>query len=805
MAINPSSTPFPDILAPKEEKSTNEYGLSYARAIWGDRIANQDTYNENRRIFLRNREYAEGLQSMQNVKERKAITDTSYLNLDFRPVNIIATTIDNIVGKLCRLEYRPTCTPLDSESKNERDRYRDKLRTNRFLKQFSDQLEPLTGMPLVDKGMKIPETDEEEEIYMQMNFKWASSVAMEEGLSFVHKANGFPEVKEAVLRDLLTNKISAIRTYYDEDYNIKYERIDVLDLAYPFTKTEDFKNINQIGIFRELTLGEIAKMRNFSAEELHDIGKANAGRSTNGSWQWGDNFRDSVYFNTNQVPQYYSFLISVLDFEFLGIDKEVREFKTVKRRKYLNDLKTEDIDNATGEVISRSIQNRYEGSWIVGTDHLVKYGKAKNMTRERISGSYSPRTELTISIIAPNMFNMKNKSHVERMIPHEEQIQLAHLGLQGALIKAKPNGVAVDVRGLVDAALAMGEGMQPIDLLKIYELTGNLVYSSSDANGDIVNSKVITELRGGAGGLIQEFITAYQFERQLINEVIGYNSVVDGSSPRPDVGLGQQKNAIEATNNSLAPIFNAHLKLVGQANKKTALMIQDCIEHNNEAFINAIGAHSTTILEYGKKLAFIQMGIDIELLPDDLEKAEINEQIRLAQMSVPPLLTPSDVIRVRQLMKTNVKLAGQLLSYLEEKNRKTRMEESAALQKQNGDIQMQSAQAATQGAMQADAVATENKIKYLQAETQAKSQLSSQDFEQQMQLLTTQLQGQGAHKHADNMTKLAVQNLANEGKVEQQEISNDHEHEMSEKDHDQTIEQEAFKSLVTPKKEPAKK
>lgn len=805
MAENTSSAPFPDILAPKEEKVTKEYGLAYARAIWNERILNQDTFNETRRIFLKNREYAEGMQSIQNMKDRKGVTDTSYLNLDFRPVNIIAPTIDNAVGKLMRLDFKATCTPLDSESKNERDDYRNKLRAARFLKGFSDQIEPLTGMPLVEKGMKIPETDEEEEIFMQMNFKYASSVAMEAAFRFVHSSNMFPAVKEKVLRDLLENKIAVIATYYDEDYNIKYERVDFLDLIIPFSNKDDFSDITQFGRIRYYTIGDIANMGNFTDEELHHIAKLNAGRNNNTKdWMWGNTY-DSTYFKSNIVPGYYSFKITVMDFEFLGLDKEVREFKTVKRRKYLNNIPLYDVANATGEIISKQVQNRYEGTWIVGTDYLVKYEKTKNMPRERVQGSYSPKTTLSINIISPNIFNMKNKSHVERMIPHEDQINLAHLGFQTFLIKAKPPGVAVDIQGLLDAAKGLGETMKPLDVLKIYEATGNLVYSSIGEDGTVINSKVITELRGGVGDAIKGFMEVYQFERQLINEVIGYNSAVDASSPDSNALVGVQEHAIEATNNSLSPIFNALLRLINNANKRTALMIQDCIEHNNEAFITAIGQHSTEVLEIGMKLAYVQMGIDIELIPNDEDKALINQQIQLGQMAVPPLLTPSDVIRINQVMKESVKLAAQLLVYLEEKNRKARMQESQALQKQNGDIQMQSAQAATQGAIQTDAELTKNKGSLIQMEGQIKSKLSAQEFEQQKQLLVLQGQISNAAVMANNQTKVVVQDMANESKMKEQKAAHEHEESISEKEHEQAIQQTAFDALVTPKKEPAKK
>lgn len=805
MAENTSSTPFPDILASKEIKLTKEYALAYARAMWNERVLNQENYAETRRVFLRNREFAEGMQSVENVKERKGITDTSYLNLDYRPVNIIATIVDNVTGKLLKLDYRVSCTPLDPESKNERDDFLNQIRTARFLKPLSDQLEPMTGMPLVDKSMKVPESDEEEEIFMQMNFKYASSVAMEEAFEFVNAANNFPTVKEAVIRELLTNKIAAVDTYYDEDFNIVEEFVDWLDLIVPFSKFDDFNNIPHIGRLRYFKLGEIANMGDFTDDQLYQIAKLNTGRNDNANnWTWGTDYQ-STYFTPNQLPGYYNFNITVLDFQFLGIDKEVREFKTVKRRKYFNDISSQDATNSTGDVTSKTFQNRYQGKWIVGTDYLIKYGKAENMPREKIAGSYSPKTPLSISIIAPNLFNMKNKSHVERMIPHEEQIQLAHLGFQTFLIKAKPPGVSVDIQGLLDAAKGMGEEMKPIDILKIYESTGNLIYSSITENGEVINSRVITELRGGVGDAISEFIKVYQFERQLINEVIGYNSAVDGSTPSSQALVGVQEHAIEATNNSLSSLFNAHLRLINNSNKKKGLMIQDSIEHNNEAFVMAIGQQSTSILEYGKKLAYVQMGINIELMPTDEDKALINQQIQLGQAAQPPLLNPSDVIRINMVMKQNVKLAAQLLVYLEKKNRDDRMKEAQAAQQQNGQIQQQSAQAATQGQIQADAEATKNKKDLAQFQAQLDSAAANQAFEYAKELLLVKGSVDERLAGINSNTKVAVQHMSDSADITKQHIVNEHEHNISEKEHQQTISEEAFKSIVAPKKEPAKK
>ncbi len=819
------SSPFPDILAPKEEKATDAYGLKYAQAIWGTHTINLVQYNDQRQRDIINRQYAEGLQSIEKMKTRKGIATTSYLNLDYSPVNIIATTVDNIVGKLSNIPYKIQCNAIDPESKSRFDDYRKNLYAEMFLKPYSDQLEKASGIPLVAKNKKLPETDEEAELHLKMNYKEEASIAMEEAFNYVFSSNMFEISREEILRDLVTLKRAAILRYYDENWNIKVERVDPVDVVTPFSKYADHRNDQYGAIIMSYTIGQLSVMGDFTDEQLYDMARNQAEKNNNAVWNWGTSYEGYYSSNTFQGTRpYYNFNIQVLQFYFLAIDKEVREIKSVKRkdgilRNYVNKVK--EGDAVEGETVSKKIQNLYQGKWVIGTKIIFNYKRAENIPREKIKGSYMPTATLPLKIIAPGIYDMQNKSHVERMIPHEDAINLASLQMQTLLIKMKPPGVAMDIQGLLDAAKGMGYEGKPIEISKIYEQTGNYVYSSINEDGQVINGKVITELRGGLSDAMSQLISVYQFQRNLINEVIGYNTAVDASSPDSNALVGVQRNAIQATNNSLRPLFKGHLNLIESVCKDLGLMIQDCIEEDNESFINAIGTYATKTLEYGKKLAFVQMGIKIELLPDDEEKMEINEQIKLGQMSNPPLLTPSDVGRIRQVMKEDLKLAYQLLVYLEEKNRKNKMDESSALQAQNGQIQQQSAQSAAQAQAQLDQTLTQNKIAVIQAQAQAEDANAQKEFERTMQLQALKNEGLFTVAEISNGGKVSVQKAANDGKIVAAHVASetsivkehiihnskvvqkhlDHESEIKKglQEHDNTIEQIEKEAEVAPK------
>lgn len=798
MADENTLSPFPDILASKERKAATEYGLQYAKAIWGTYQTNALQYSVQRQNDIICRQYAEGFESIEKYKMLKGIPNTSYLNLDFSPVNIIATTVDKIVGRMSAVGFKIQCNAIDPESKSKYDDARNAMLADMFLKPYSDEIEQRTGVPLVPKGKYVPANDDEVELHMQLNYKEDASIAMEEAFNFVFSSNMFEHSREMVLRDLVVLKRAAIQRFYDEDWNIRVERVDPVDVITPYSKYDDFRNIPYIAIIKSYTIGELAVMKNFTPEQLYEIAKINAGKNSNPVWNWGVSYEGYYRSNDDTLSApYYNFNIQVLEYYFLAIDKTVTEYKVQRRRKKFKKIKADDQRDPEAEQIEKDIQNLYQGKWIINTDFVIKHERAYNIPREKINGSYSPKATLPIKMIAPGIYDMKNKSDVLRMIPHEDAINLASLSLQTTVIKAKPPGVAVDVRGLMDAAKALGNSTKPMDVLKIYEQTGNLIFSSITEENDVINNRVITELRGGVSDAFRSFIELWQFHKQQIFEVVGINPNMDPSSADPDVGLGVQDNAIQATNDSLRPLFNAHLRLVDIVAKEISLMVQDCLEYDNEAFISAIGAHSTKILEMGKKVAMAQIGIKIELLPDDKEKQSIEQLLGLGIES--QTLFASDAFRIRNVMKQNPKLAEQLLVFLEAKNRKDASDTAMQQQQQNGEVQMQAAQAASEANMQAQQMQIQMETERLKIEFELKNQFEEAQFQRQMKLQELKNQGLYVVAEINSGGKVEVQRAANEGKVVTQHVANEGKEITEHLKHDATSKHIVLESIVNPK------
>jgi len=873
---------FPSFTATRDEKAKDSYGLRYARAIWSEYSKNSTLFNTRRQRDIINRKYAEGLESIQKYKDRLDLNgDTSYLNLDFSPVNRIATIVDNIVGKMMNQNYKIQCNPIDPESKTQYDKHRAELYADMFLKQFSDETEKITGIPLINKGRSVPGSDEEAELDLKLKYKPAASIAMEKAIKFVFINNDAETIRRKIIRDLIVLKRAATYRYYDEQKNIRYEYVDPVDLITPYSKYEDFHNIPYQAVLKQYQIGELAQMNpSFTEEQLFEIAKTQAGKNNNPIWSWSNSY-EGYYDNDGLTASrpYYNFNITVMEFFFLSINKEVRTKKINPKGGFFFDKKSDKftgevspetiviVDNGSKwgikgeamevgkavaktmvdaqkyfakikndkkqsslEVINKQVQYRYEGKWIPGTEFIWQYKMSENIDRENISGSYSPKTELPIVIIAPGIYDMENKSLVERMIPHEDQINLINLKTQQLLIKAKPPGVAIDLEGMDTIVAGMGNPnnakMDAIEITKMYEQTGSYTFRSRDKNGQAINGRVIDPLENGIGKDFAVLFAAYNNELQKMNDVIGYNSAVDASSPDSEALVGTQKMAVQASNNALRPIFTYANDLIVRQVRRIALMIQDSIAYNNEAFIGAIGAYSTETLNYGKKIAFNQFAIDIEMLPDDEERMQLEGLINLGIEQ--GVLMPSDVVRVRAVLKEDVKSAAQLMVLLEEKNRKNAEASKMADIEANGQMQMQSAQVAAQSNAELDKIVTANKIALIEAQKNADIEKARFEFDLQMQLQSLKNNGAEivAYINSDKATgvqetinegkkevakiagqvTLAKETIAHEGKIREKMVDHESNIQRGYQDHDSKSEQIVLAAKVKPKeKVPAKK
>jgi hypothetical protein len=281
--------------------------------------------------------------------------------------------------------------------------------------------------------------------------------------------------------------------------------------------------------------------------------------------------------------------------------------------------------------------------------------------------------------------------------------------------------------------------------------TGSVIGRSFTSDGEMNPGKVpIQEIQSGSGGQkMQSLIGTYNYYMQMIRDTTGLNEARDGSTPDKNALVGIQKLAAANSNTATRHILQAGLFLTSEVAGCLSLRISDILEYSptKNAFIQAIGTHNVATLDEMKNLHLYDFGIFIELMPDDEEKAmlENNIQMALQQQSI----DLEDAIDVREIK--NIKLANQILKI----RRKKKQEKDQLIQQQNiqaqsqaniqaqqsaAELEVQKAQAMVQTDMQLEQMKAQLDAQKQAQEVEYKKQLMELEFQMNMQLKSMEVE-----------------------------------------------------------------
>ena len=229
----------------------------------------------------------------------------------------------------------------------------------------------------------------------------------------------------------------------------------------------------------------------------------------------------------------------------------------------------------------------------------------------------------------------------------------------------------------------------------------------------------------------------------MIRSVTGLNEARDGSSPDPNSLVGVQKLAALNSNVATRHILNASLYITKTLAECLSIRTADVLEYADfkDEFAMQIGKYNLAILEDIKDLYLYDFGIFIEMMPDEEQKAMLEQNIQMALSKQD--INLEDAIDIREL--ANIKMANQLLKVKRKAKQVAEQQQKAQEQQMQAQMQMQAQQAAAQLQMQTNQAETQSKIavkeaevafdiQKLQMEAQLKQTLMQTEFEMQMQL-----------------------------------------------------------------------
>ena len=645
---------FPDQVVPDEVKQSIDYGRQVGRAIEGDWFSGTRTgvagrYNTNYNNFRNLRLYSRGEQPVQKYKDELAINgDLSYLNLDWKPVPIIPKFVDIVVNGMDNKIYDIKAYAQDPASLKKRTTYAEKLLRDIEGKELIEKIKSVTGMNMYSTSNTedLPQNKEELNIHMQLDYKQSIEIAEEEAINNTLDFNRYELTRRRVAQDLVVLGIGAVKTSFNLSQGVVVDYVDPANLVYSYTEDPNFEDIWYVGEVKYINLSELKKeFPGLTDAELEKIQKYPSNNSYNYQFN-GRNDGNSIgvlYFEyktyTNQVFK--------IKQTATGLEKSIEKSDT---------FNPPPSDNF--ERVSRSIEVLYHGAKILGHDMMLQWELAKNMVRP---DSNLVKVNMNYSICAPKMYKGRIESLVSRMTGFADMIQLTHLKLQQVLSRMVPDGVFLDVDGLAEVDLGNGTNYNPAEALNMYFQTGSILGRSLTQDGDVNRGKVpIQELQTSASqAKIQALTSTYQYYLQMIRDVTGLNEARDGSVPNSDSLVGLQKLAAANSNTATKHIVQSSLYLTAKTCENIALRISDALEYplTKEALKASISSYNVGTLEDMYNLNLFEFGIYLELIPDEEEKAMLEQNIQIALKT--QQITLDDAIDIREIR--NLKLANEVL------------------------------------------------------------------------------------------------------------------------------------------------
>ena len=738
---------FPSQVVSDLEKMSFEYGLKVAKAIeteWFHTDRGSNRYKSNQNDFHKLRLYARGEQSIQKYKDELSINgDLSYLNLDWKPVPIIPKFVDIVVNGIAERTYDVKAYSQDPYGVEKRTDYMESILADMRSKEINDYAAEAFGIDLYENDPeKLPGSEEELALHMQLTYKQAVELAEEQAINVLMEGNKYELIKKQFYYDITVLGIGAVKTNFNTSEGVVIDYVDPADLVYSYTESPYFDDIYYVGEVKMIPINELIKQFPFlTQEDLEDIVK-------------NKNYHQANYHNNNHnLQEEDNNKVQILYFNYKTYMNEVYKVKETGSgaNKILPKDDTfnppEDMDAGFGKL-QRSIETLYEGALILGTGKLLKWEMSKNMMRPK---SDFTKVKMNYSIVAPRMYKGRIESLVSRITGFADMIQLTHLKLQQVLSRMVPDGVYLDADGLAEIDLGNGTNYSPQEALNMFFQTGSVIGRSFTSEGDMNPGKVpIQEIQSGSGGQkMQSLITTYNYYMQMIRDATGLNEARDGSTPDKNALVGVQKLAAANSNTATRHILQAGLFLTSSVAECLSLRISDIIEYSptKDAFIQAIGAHNVATLEEMSELHLYDFGIFIELTPDDEEKAmlENNIQVAVAQQGI----DLEDAIDLREIK--NIKLANQLLKI----RRKQKQERDQAMQQQNiqaqaqanmqtqqasAQLEVQKQQALSQSQAQLEQMKAEMESQKMMQEVQHKKELMQLEFQMNMQLRSMEVE-----------------------------------------------------------------
>lgn len=690
-----SNIVFPSQLDTFENKRKKEWGLRLAQSIasewfFGYNITNtmMSKFYIQRHQLIERRMYAKGLQSMDKyLRQFKEDGDKSFLNLSSKPISIIPKLVDVVVNGMADRGYSVRATAIDSVSTENRISYRQRIENDQNAKDIILKAKETFGIEVGNLPIdQIPESKDELDLHMQLEYKQSIEISQELAIEQVMKENRYDDtIDRMVKKDLTVLGVSWVKHKFVPDRGIVLEYVNPENKIQSYSECPYFSDCFYHGEFKVVPISEVLIEFQWLNEPGNEKIKEQLATSAT---QWWDYHRISqdqrikgttnllyfTYKTTRERPK------KIIETETKG--KEIGDFTPDKNK---------NKDYRPYKIVSIAEEILFEGVLVLGTDIMLKWEVAENMSRPK---SNKQKVIDQYVGVAPNKERGYIDSLVARMMPVEDKLNILELKAEQIIQKIQPDGFVIDPDAIAELDFGGGNTLTVQNQIDMFFQTGSIFARSFGSNGDPMYSKPITELRTGDS---LNKLNSLRAEREgymnMMRDVIGLNKASDASTPDKESLVGIQKLASLNSNTATRHILDGACDITKRLALGIVYRIADLLKYSDlkEDFARKIGATAVMDLDEIKSLHLYDFAIYLDLHLDAEERAKLEQDLSIEIQNG----TLSFADKYRILSINNFKYAVNYASILRNK----RMKE---IQKQKQeDIQAQ-AQANAQSAQMAE-------------------------------------------------------------------------------------------------------
>ena len=705
-----ANVPFPSQLDTFENKVKKEWGLALGQSIVSEWFYNYVgtpcLFYTQRKDLLERRAYANGLQSMEKYKDSIGTNgDLSLLNLSKKPISRIRKLSDIVINGFCNRGYSVRATAVDQVSQDNFQKYRRQVENDMLAKDIAVKAKQTLGVDVSTLPIdQIPENKDELNLHLQLNYKPSIELSEELAIETVFRENKYDDITNRLItKDLVELGVSWVKNRFVEEKGILIERVNPENKIQSYSDDIYFRDCFYHGEFKTVNISDV--LVEYQWINNDEDKKSQLQNSTIAWWDYHNipqNQRikgtcNLLYFTYKTTREKFNKIKEKSNGEKIVSDaKEVFFTDKLKEKNQKEDFKR----------VSKVEEVLFEGVLVLGTDILLKWEVAQNMSRPE---SNKQKVMDAYYGVAPNKEKGFIGSLVQRMIPIDDLIQICELKAQQIIQRIIPDGYQIDIDALAEMDLGDGKVLSPMDHFNMMMQTGSVFVRSYGAGGEYNYAKLpITELKTGDSlGKLQALKATRDGYIQDQLDVIGLNKASDASTPDKDSLVGLQKLASLNTNTATRHILDASIYLTKSTAEAITYRVADILKYYpklKEDLIRKIGATSVEDLESVSNLHLYDFAIFLDLHLDDEEKAKLEADMTMAIEK--GYMDLSDKYRVMNIK--NFKQAVGLMAIL-----------IAKYQKKQQEIKQQDIQANAQAQAQASQQSEQFKQQTIQLQMQA--------------------------------------------------------------------------------------